>query len=216
MVLIAPSILSANFLELGNEIDAIVKASADYIHIDVMDGHFVPNLTMGPPIIRAIKKMTKVPLDVHLMIEEPEAYLDAYAESGADILTIHVESCIHLERAIRYIKSLKIKAGVALNPSTHERSLEYVIDQLDLILVMSVNPGFGGQTFLPSSIKKIAAIKAMLADALNPSCIISVDGGITDQTAAQVKIAGATCLVAGNYIFGAGDYGKAIEALRKA
>ncbi|HXW53281.1 MAG TPA: ribulose-phosphate 3-epimerase, partial [Myxococcota bacterium] len=199
MVLIAPSILSANFLHLEQEIKAIVEAGADFIHIDVMDGHFVPNLTMGPVIIEAIKRVTSVPLDVHLMINNPSCYLESYVESGADLLTIHVESSIHLERDLALIRSRGAKAGVALNPSTHERVLDYVINEVDLVLVMSVNPGFSGQTFLPSAVKKIAQIKGMLKAAHNTKCIISVDGGINEGTAASCVKAGATCLVSGSY-----------------
>lgn len=215
MVLIAPSILSADFLHLGNEIQAIEKAGADLIHIDVMDGHFVPNLTMGPLIINAIKKVATIPLDVHLMIEHPGTSLASYIESGADLLTIHVESSVHLERDVKEIKRHNLKVGVALNPSTPEQALEYIIDDIDLILVMSVNPGFGGQSFLPSAIKKIAAIKDMLKRHNQQNCILSVDGGINEQTASACVKAGASCLVAGSYIF-RGDYQTAIQNLRKA
>lgn len=214
MTLIAPSILSADFLNLGKEITAVVAAGADLIHVDVMDGHFVPNLTLGPPIISALKTVAKKPLDVHLMIDNPECFIDSYIESGADFLTIHVESTVHLERAIKRIKSLNAKAGVAINPSTHESTLHYVIDQLDLVLVMSVNPGFGGQTFLKSSLKKIAAIKSMLNDAGNTQCLISVDGGINHETAPDCIKAGATCLVAGSHVFRSEDYRAAIGQIR--
>lgn len=214
MITVAPSILSANFLKLEHEIKALENAGADRIHIDVMDGLFVPNLTIGPVVISAIKRICSKPLDVHLMIEKPENSLKSYLEAGADFLTIHVESCVHLERAITFIKSHKVKAGVALNPSTHESSLEYVLADLDLVLVMSVNPGFSGQHFLPSSIKKIAAIKEMLTRCGNTSCIISVDGGINDQTAKLVVQAGATSLVAGAYVFQSADYRTAITQLQ--
>lgn len=215
MVLVAPSILAADFLNLGQEIAQIEKAGADRIHIDVMDGHFVPNLTLGPPIIAAIKKIAKLPLDVHLMINNPECYIETYQKSGADFLTVHAESCIHLERTIKAIKANNMKAGVALNPSTHENALLYVAKELDIILVMSVNPGFSGQQFLTSVLKKITALKTMLTQVGNPQCIISVDGGITDETGPACIKAGASCLVAGNYIFKSSNYAQAIERLKK-
>lgn len=214
MTMISPSILSANFLNLGQEIKAVESAEADFIHIDVMDGHFVPNLTLGPPIISAIKSIATKPLDVHLMIDNPEDFVDAYIESGANFLTIHVESVIHVQRILKRIKSLNAKAGIALNPSTHESSLKYVIDEVDLVLVMSVNPGFGGQTFLLNSLKKIAAIKSMLKEADNAQCLISVDGGINHSNAIDCINAGASCLVAGSYIFQSDDYADAIVRLR--
>jgi len=213
MVLIAPSILAADFLHLQQEIKAIEDAGADHIHVDVMDGHFVPNLTMGPVIISSIKKVTKLPIDVHLMITNANCYIDTYIDSGADLLTIHQESSLHLERDIQKIKSLKAKAGVALNPSTHENTLAYVIHEVDLVLVMSVNPGFGGQSFLPKTVEKITAIKNMLERVGNKNCLISVDGGINDKNAQSCINAGASCLVAGSYIFSAHDYQKAIKDL---
>lgn len=214
MVMIIPSLLSADFLNLGQEISALEKAGADLLHVDVMDGSFVPNLTMGPPIIKAIKKAAKVPLDVHLMINNPEKYIETYAESGADYLTIHYEASVHLDRAIEQIKACGIKAGVALNPSTPENVLTYIIDKLDLILVMSVNPGFASQSFLPANLKKIAAIKAMLKGSGNEKCLIFVDGGINDKTGKECVKAGADGLVAGSYILHSGNYQKAIESLR--
>ncbi len=215
MTKISPSLLSADFLNLGQEIDSITAAGADFLHVDVMDGHFVPNLTMGPPIISAIKSVSAIPLDVHLMITNAEASIDTFIEAGADMITVHAESVVHLERTVKKIKAQKIKAGVALNPSTHESTLSYVIDELDAILVMSVNPGFGGQSFLSSSTRKIAAIAAMLKQANNSSCFLSVDGGINQETAPLCVAAGATCLVAGSYIFSAKDYRQAISNLRK-
>src|SRR5579871_1518583 len=210
MVRIAPSILSADFLHLEREIKALEDAGADQIHIDVMDGHFVPNLTMGFMVIEAIKRVAKLPLDVHLMITDPSCYIESYINSGADLLTIHVESSLHLERDIKEIKKRGKKAGVALNPSTHENALTYVIGDVDLVLVMSVNPGFGGQSFLPSAVNKIGNIKSMLKAAGNNHCMISVDGGVTDKTAKSCLDAGATCLVAGSYIFKSRDYHQAI------
>jgi len=212
-MLVAPSILSADFLCLGHELSLLEQAGADFIHVDIMDGHFVPNLTMGPSMVTALRRGTKLPLDVHLMIDNPESYLDAYAEAGANYLSVHVESCPHLERTIKHIKSLGLKAGVALNPSTNEASLKYIIDQLDLVLVMSVNPGFSGQSFLPLALHKIAAVKAMAHASNNTNCIISVDGGLNNHHAPNCKKAGATLLVAGSYIFSA-DYRLAISSLK--
>lgn len=214
MTKISPSILSADFLNLGQELKKISQAQADMIHIDVMDGHFVPNLTMGPMIVKACKSATTLPLDVHLMINKPENLIDAFIEAGADYLTVHQENCNHLERVIKYIKSKSCKAGVAINPATNEQSLKYVIDQLDLVLIMSVNPGFGGQDFLPSVLPKIAAIKNMINSADNPGCLISVDGGINEQTSKLCTKAGADILVAGSFIFKQIDYKKAIKDLK--
>lgn len=213
MVMISPSILSADFLKLGDEIKAIEDAGADLIHVDVMDGHFVPNLTLGPPIIRAIKKITRRPLDVHLMITNAECYIDEYIDSGADYVSLHVENVVHLQRALQAIRARGKKAGVALNPSTHEQAISYVISDVDLILVMSVNPGFSGQSFIENSLTKISAIDHMLKKAGNTNCIISVDGGINNTTAHRCVNAGATCLVAGSHIFNAENYQQAISEL---
>jgi ribulose-phosphate 3-epimerase len=215
MVLISPSLLSADFLELGAEIASLEKSGADFLHVDVMDGLFVPNLTMGPVIIKAIKKASKIPLDVHLMIENPSCYIETYAEAGADYLSIHVEAATHLDRIIDQIKSTGCKAGVALNPSTHESILTYIINKLDLILVMSVNPGFSNQSFLPYVLKKVSAIKTMLKNSGNNQCLISIDGGISNQNAKDCIKAGVDILVAGSYILGSGDYQKAINSLRE-
>ncbi len=214
MTKVAASILSADFLHLGQELSAITKGGADFIHIDVMDGHFVPNITMGPIVVKAAKKATHLPLDVHLMIDNPESYIDAFIDAGADFITVHQENCQHLERVISHIKSRKTKAVVALNPSTSESTLEYVIDQLDLVLVMSVNPGFAAQSFLPVVLSKISGIKTMLERRSNESCLISVDGGINESTAALTVKAGASMLVAGSFIFKTADYAGAIAALK--
>ncbi len=197
---IAPSILSADFARLGDEVRAAEEAGVDYIHVDVMDGHFVPNITIGPLIVKALRPITPLPLDVHLMIENPERYLEDFVEAGADILTVHVETCPHLHRTIQQIKSLGIKAGVTLNPATPLSTLEEILPAVDLVLIMSVNPGFGGQSYIPGSTAKIARLRAML-DAIGSEAELEVDGGINPTTIQQAVEAGATVLVAGSAIF---------------
>ena len=214
-ILVAPSILSADFARLGDEVAAVDQAGADWIHVDVMDGRFVPNITLGPPIVKALRKATKKPLDVHLMIVEPERYVDAFAEAGSDTITIHVEACTHLHRTLSHIRSLGKRAGVVLNPSTSEDTLRYVLDVADLVLVMSVNPGFGGQSFIRGVVPKIAAIRKMIV-ASGRDIDIEVDGGITTETAPLVIAAGANVLVAGSAVFTGGEYAKNIAALRGA
>jgi ribulose-phosphate 3-epimerase len=214
-VRIAASILSADFARLGEEIAAAERGGADLIHVDIMDGHFVPNLTMGPPVVRSIRKVAKVPLDVHLMIEEPDRYLDAFVEAGASMISVHVEVLPHLHRTIQAIKALGAQAGVAINPATPVGALEEIALDLDHVLVMSVNPGFGGQTFIPRSESKIRAIRSLLARE-GSRAAIEVDGGVDRTNAARLVDAGATILVAGNSIFGTPDPERAVLDLRAA
>jgi ribulose-phosphate 3-epimerase len=213
-VIIAPSILSADFGRLGEEIAAVEKAGADWIHVDVMDGRFVPNITIGPPIVKALRGTTKLPFDVHLMIVEPDKYIDAFADAGADTITVHVEACPHLHRTLQHILSRKKRAGVVLNPGTGEETLKYVMGLVDLILVMSVNPGFGGQSFLPEVLPKVARIRQMIDDEKR-SIDLEIDGGIGEATVRAATKAGARALVAGNAIFThPKGYAEAITMLR--
>ena len=213
-VRIAPSILSADFGRLAEEVRAVEAAGADWVHVDVMDGRFVPNLTVGPPIVEAIRRVTELPLDVHLMIVEPERYVEEFARAGADVITVHVEASPHLDRTLQQIRATGKRAGVALNPHTPESSIGYVIDQVDLVLVMSVNPGFGGQLFSPAVLPKIRALRTML-DGAGRDIALEVDGGIKPGVAAEVVAAGADVLVAGSAVFGMSDYSRAIAALRE-
>jgi ribulose-phosphate 3-epimerase len=213
--LIAPSILSADFARLADEVAAVERAGADLLHVDVMDGHFVPNLTVGPPIVEALKKVTKLPLDVHLMITNADAFIQEFAEAGANYLTVHVEACPHLHRTVQSIKERGVKAGVTLNPATSIASLQEILPDVDLVLIMSVNPGFGGQKFIPSALNKVAAARAML-DRIHSRALLEVDGGIKAENASQVVAAGATVLVAGSAIFSQRDYAGTIAALRAA
>lgn len=198
--ILAPSILSADFARLGEEIRACEAAGADWIHVDVMDGHFVPNITMGPFIVETCKRITALPLDVHLMIEQPERHLEAFARAGASILTVHVETCPHLHRTLQQIKSLGCKAGVVLNPGTPVGALEAVLEEADLVLVMSVNPGFSGQAFIPQSVARVAEIRRRL-DAIGSSAWLEVDGGVTAENAGKLREAGATAFVAATAVF---------------
>jgi ribulose-phosphate 3-epimerase len=213
MVKIAPSILSADFARLGEEIAAVEKAGADYIHIDVMDGHFVPNITIGPLIVEAIRPVTKLPLDVHLMIENPDQYIEAFAKAGADYITVHVEACRHLHRTIHHIKSFGIKAGVVLNPATPVNTLQHILKDIDMVLLMSVNPGFGGQKFIPEVLPKIKKVKEM-ADSIGKEIEIEIDGGVNSETAKLCVEAGANVLVAGSAIYDQEDYAAAISLIR--
>ena len=210
---IAPSILSADFAALGEAIARVEGAGADLLHVDVMDGHFVPNLTIGPPVIESIRKRTRLPLDVHLMIEDPERWVETYVKSGADYVTVHAEASAHLGRTLTTIREAGARSGVALNPATSPDVLQYVLDDLDLVLVMSVNPGFGGQSFIPTAYEKIRRVRAMLGDR---PVLVSVDGGVKADNAGPLAQAGATVLVAGSAIFGAPDPGAALTAIRNA
>jgi len=212
---IAPSVLSADFAKLGDEIKAIEQAGADYIHVDVMDGHFVPNITIGPCVIKAIRSYTSLPFDVHLMIEPPEPYIEDFANAGADIITVHAEAVTHLDRTVGFIKSLGKKAGVSLVPSTPPDILDYILPELDLVLVMSVNPGFGGQSFIGSSVEKIRELRYMI-DETAKDIDLEVDGGINQDTAEFVLEAGANVLVAGSAVFSGGpkNYAENIKKLR--
>jgi ribulose-phosphate 3-epimerase len=212
---IAPSLLSADFAALGQAIAVAERGGADLIHVDVMDGHFVPNITMGPPIVKALKRVAHVPLDVHLMIEEPDRYVEAFVEAGAASLTVHVEAVVHLHRTVQFVKHLGVKAGVALNPATPVVALEEIAGDVDYVLVMTVNPGFGGQTFIPRSASKVRAVRELLRRE-GSAAPIEVDGGIDVHTAPGIVAAGADILVAGNAIFGSADPASAIRALRAA
>ncbi|MDD5308149.1 MAG: ribulose-phosphate 3-epimerase [Deltaproteobacteria bacterium] len=208
---IAPSILSADFARLGEEIRAVEDGGADWIHIDVMDGRFVPNITVGPLVVHAARSATGLPLDVHLMIVEPERYVAEFSAAGADVITVHAEACVHLHRTLQMIRDLGRKAGVAFNPATPLDALNHVADLIDLVLVMSVNPGFGGQKFIEAALSKVSAARARA-----PKAEIEVDGGVGPDNAARVKAAGASVLVAGNAVYKSGDYAKAIAAIRAA
>jgi ribulose-phosphate 3-epimerase len=213
--LIAPSLLAANFAKLSEELAAVEAAGADWLHLDVMDGHFVPNITFGPLIVKALRPLTKMPLDVHLMIAPVDPYITAFAEAGADHISVHPESGPHLHRTLQAIRGLGKKAGVVLNPGTPVETIEHVLDLTDLIMVMTVNPGFGGQAFIASQLAKIATLRRMI-DATGRDIVLQIDGGITAKTAPAVLAAGATCLIAGTAVFGASDYAAAITAIRNA
>ncbi|MBP1913698.1 ribulose-phosphate 3-epimerase [Lederbergia galactosidilyticus] len=212
---IAPSILSADFTKLGEEVKEVEAAGADYIHIDVMDGHFVPNITMGPLVVSAVKKVTKLPLDVHLMIEHPEQYIHEFAQAGADIITVHVEADRHIHRTLQEIKKLGVKSGVVLNPATPATMIENILEEIDMVLLMTVNPGFGGQTFINAVLPKIGEVQRMI-QAKNLDVDIEVDGGIDTQTAKICKEAGANVFVAGSAIFGRADRNLAIQEIRSS
>lgn len=215
MVKIAPSLLSADFTRLGDEVLKVEEAGAEYLHLDIMDGHFVPNITFGPLVVSALRKKSRMVFDVHLMIEDPDLYVESFIKAGADLVTVHAETTPHLHRTVQAIKKKGVRAGVAINPSTHPSAVEYVLGMLDLVLVMTVNPGFGGQDFIWEAVPKIKAVRKMM-DEIGSGAEIQVDGGITPGTAPVVAAAGATVLVAGSSIFGTPDPGTAVREIREA
>jgi ribulose-phosphate 3-epimerase len=214
MKLIAPSILSADFSCLGEEVRAVADAGADWIHIDVMDGRFAPNITIGPLVVEAVKKCTALPLDVHLMIENPDLYIRDFANAGADLISVHVETVLHLNSTVQQIKKYGLRAGVVLNPATPLCSIEWILEFVDIVMIMSVNPGFGGQSFIPNTLQKISALKEMI-DARQPDVQIEVDGGVKAQNINAIAAAGADVFVAGSAIFNTDDYKQSIAALKK-
>jgi ribulose-phosphate 3-epimerase len=214
MKIIAPSILSADFARLGDEIKAVEAGGADWIHADVMDGHFVPNITIGPLIVEAVRSVTSLPIDVHLMIEHPDNYISAFAKAGASWISVQCEASVHLNRSVQLIRECGAKPGVVLNPTTSIQALEWIIEDVDYVLIMSVNPGFGGQAFIPNSLEKIRALRQLIKSK-NLSTLIQIDGGVNDKTIADIAAAGVDIFVAGSAIFGSNDYQKTINSFRE-
>lgn len=213
--IIAPSILSADFSKLGEEIRAVENAGADWIHVDVMDGHFVPNITLGPMIVEAVKRVSTLPLDVHLMIENPDHFIKAFADAGAELISVHAEECNHLNRTVELIKSCGCRPGVVLNPATPFSALDWILEEIDFVLLMGVNPGFGGQSFIGSTIDKVRALKQTIVRRGLPT-LIELDGGVNEETIGQIAAAGTDAFVAGSAVFGSPDYRETIDAFRKA
>ena len=211
---IAPSILSADFSKLGDEIKSVEEAGADWIHVDVMDGHFVPNITIGPLVVEAARHVTSLPIDVHLMIENPDRYIKDFAKAGADLISVQVEACVHLNRTIQMIKESGLRAGAVLNPSTPLSSIEWIIEEVDFIMIMSVNPGFGGQNFIPNSLDKVGALRKMIRDR-GLAALIEIDGGVNEKTIKNISDAGVDVFVAGSAIFKSPDYKKTIDKFRE-
>jgi len=214
MKYIAPSILSADFSKLGDEIQSVEKAGADWIHVDVMDGHFVPNITIGPLVVKAARRITSLPLDVHLMIENPDRYIEDFAKAGADLISVQVEACIHLNRTIQLIKSLDLRAGVVLNPATPLSAIEWILEDVDFVMIMSVNPGFGGQKFIPNSIDRVRALRKMIQEQ-GLSILIEIDGGVNEKTIKNSSDAGVDVFVAGSAIFKSPDYKETISKFKE-
>ena len=214
MKYIAPSILSADFSKLGDEIKSVEEAGADWIHVDVMDGHFVPNITIGPLVVEAARRVTSLPIDVHLMIENPDRYIKDFAKAGADLISVQVEACVHLNRAIQMIKESGLRAGAVLNPSTPLSSIEWIMEDVDFIMIMSVNPGFGGQDFIPNSLDKVGALRRMIRDR-GLATLIEIDGGVNEKTIKNLSDAGVDVFVAGSAIFKSPDYKKTIDKFRE-
>ena len=213
MKLIAPSILSADFSKLGDEIRAVEAAGADWIHADIMDGHFVPNITMGPMIVEAVRRVTSLPIDVHLMIENPDDYIPAFAKAGASLISVQVESSVHLNRSVQLIRDCGAQPGIVVNPSTPVQGLEWILEDVEYVLIMSVNPGFGGQKFIKNSLKKIEVLRNMIHQ-MNLKTLIEIDGGVNEETIADIAAAGVDVFVAGSAIFGSSDYQKTIKSFR--
>lgn len=214
MKLIAPSILSADFSKLGDEIKSVEEAGADWIHVDVMDGHFVPNITMGPVIVKAVKRVTSLPIDVHLMIENPEFFIQDFVDAGATMISAHVETCTHLNRTIQMIKEVGLSPGIVLNPSTPLSSIDWALEYVDFVLIMSVNPGFGGQKFISNSLSKIKVLRRIIEDR-GLSTLIQIDGGVKEENIKEISLAGADAFVAGSAIFGSKNYKETIQKLKE-
>jgi ribulose-phosphate 3-epimerase len=213
MKIIAPSILSCDFARLGDEVKAVEDAGADWVHVDVMDGHFVPNITLGPMIVKACRKATRLPLDVHLMIENPDSFIQEFADAGANLISVHVETCVHLNRTIRSIRGRNVRPGVVLNPTTPLSTIEWILEYVDYVLLLSVNPGFGGQEFIPNSLERVRSLRRMI-EGKGLNILIEIDGGVNESTIKDISLAGVDVFVAGSAIFNSEDYKKTIDKLK--